>query len=137
MGESTGKPRDSRSGSGLKIEIERLQEVLASICLQAVEVRTAINRLEDIVEGDTQQSRQESQQQRRRRQSASPPSGAQELKSGCKVKILPRRNEMWRTGQFVGQIATIKDVTPKCVWLIVEGREEPLRRNKEFVKLIE
>ena len=99
--------------------------MLSSICLEAVEIQAAIDHLEDLVEGDGTQERQQGLQQQRRQQSASPPAGAQELKKDCKVKIIGRRFKPWKKGQYVGENATIKDVNPKCVGFLLKVGKIP------------
>jgi hypothetical protein len=121
-----GERNKRGSKSGIQDEIERLQEVLAALDLGVEEARAALDRLQEKVEpGGVPE-----QEQQQRRGNATT-----QIKEGCRVKILPRSNEPWTTGQYVGKVAKVVRVTPQCVFLKIPGRVDELRRNKEFVTI--
>ena len=107
-------------------EIARLRSELSSLSLQITHTHASISRLEGAV------SYEEG--------TPSPTTPFLtidvEFVVGKRVTILSRNNEAWQTAQYVGRQARIKRVTPKCLWLSIPGRAELLRRNKEYVQLI-
>jgi signal recognition particle GTPase len=121
MGEGNKNGNKSGNKSDIREEIERLREVLAALDLGVEAANAALDRLQAKVEPEQQQRRGDE---------------TDEIKKGSKVKILSRNKEVWTTGQYVGQVAKVLRITPRCVWLKIPGRVDELRRNKEFVKLV-
>jgi signal recognition particle GTPase len=121
MGEGNKNGNKSGNKSDIREEIERLREVLAALDLGVEAANAALDRLQAKVEPEQQQRRGDE---------------TDEIKKGSKVKILSQNKEVWTTGQYVGQVAKVLRITPRCVWLKIPGRVDELRRNKEFVKLV-
>ena len=109
---------------GIKLELQQLHDVVVSLCHEVEAAKTSIKRLEATFGASAEQQEEPQEHQEK------------EMKSGSKVRIISRKNEPWKTAQYVGHYATIKSVTPKCVWLIIPGRVDPLRRNKEYVVVV-
>ena len=109
-------------------EIARLRVGLSSLSLQVTKTHASISRLEDAVIRE-ELSAVDSLHM-------GSPISEPEFVVGSRVLILSRNNESWKTAQFVGRHAEIARTTPKCVWLLIRGRPDLLRRNKEFVELI-
>jgi hypothetical protein len=116
MGPRNNSDRDPPRA--IQDEIERLEEVLSALSLGVEVARATLVRLQDVV-GDEEEEQQ----------------GQEKLIKGCRVKILPRKNEPWTTRKYAGQVAKVVRVTSHCVFLKIPGRVDELRRNKEFVKL--
>lgn len=116
--------RDAETKKKQKQEIERLRDTLINLRL---DTDNAIDQLERLT------------MPKQSKKDKDPKQEESMIEEGCKVKILPRKNEPWKTAHYVGMTATVIKVTSEFVSLkIHQGtRKEALRRKKKYVQIVE